>query len=174
MKVVWGDADEEGGGVRRVVLMVGAVLCLQLGEKQQELDRLQEQNLHLKEQLDEARGREHSAREGYVLQVAPDIRTHATQHHTHTPLAGVPSWFHLNHNNQNMRRAGWAQVRRKLCLDIGQFSKVAASSDISASMMRGLKASTEAWSTPQALFEGLYIVTSRRTVDGSKNVLVVV
>ena len=52
-------------------LIVGGVLCLQLGEKQHELDRLQEQNLHLKEQLDEARGREHSAREGYVLQVPP-------------------------------------------------------------------------------------------------------
>ena len=62
------------GGVRRDDLIVGGVLCLQLGVKQHELDRLQEQNLHLKEQLDEARGREHSAREGYVLQV-PQTQT---------------------------------------------------------------------------------------------------
>uniref|UniRef100_A0A8C5CMX9 PH domain-containing protein n=1 Tax=Gadus morhua TaxID=8049 RepID=A0A8C5CMX9_GADMO len=104
------------GAERRPPRELATLLNKELGEKQQELDRLQEQNLHLKEQLDEARGREHSAREGYVLQVAPDTR--------------VPSWFHLNHNNQKMRRAGWAQVRRKLCLDIGQFSKGAASSDI--------------------------------------------
>lgn len=63
--------------VKKDGVMVGCTVCLQLGEKQKELDRLQEQNLHLKEQLDEARGREHSAREGYVLQV-PNTNTATT------------------------------------------------------------------------------------------------
>lgn len=44
-------------------------LFAQLGEKQQELDRLQKQNNVLKEHLEDALGREHSARQGYVLQV---------------------------------------------------------------------------------------------------------
>ncbi|XP_059892654.1 early endosome antigen 1 isoform X2 [Gadus macrocephalus] len=56
------------GAERRPPRELATLLNKELGEKQQELDRLQEQNLHLKEQLDEARGREHSAREGYVLQ----------------------------------------------------------------------------------------------------------
>lgn len=42
---------------------------VQLGQKQQELDRLQKQNNVLKEQLEDALGREQSARAGYVLQV---------------------------------------------------------------------------------------------------------
>lgn len=41
----------------------------QLGHTQKELARLQEQNSLLREQLQDARGREQSAREGYVLQV---------------------------------------------------------------------------------------------------------
>lgn len=40
-----------------------------LGQKQRELDRLQKQNSLLKDQLEDALGREQSAREGYVLQV---------------------------------------------------------------------------------------------------------
>lgn len=42
---------------------------MQLGQKQKELERLQKENNVLKEQLENALGREHSAREGYVLQV---------------------------------------------------------------------------------------------------------
>lgn len=42
---------------------------VQLGQKQRELDRLQKENDVLKEQLENAIGREQSAREGYVLQV---------------------------------------------------------------------------------------------------------
>lgn len=42
---------------------------VQLGQKQKELDRLQKQNNVLKEQLEDALGREQCAREGYVLQV---------------------------------------------------------------------------------------------------------
>ncbi|XP_063748656.1 uncharacterized protein si:ch73-103b11.2 isoform X3 [Eleginops maclovinus] len=49
---------------------LAALLDKELGEKQQELDRLQKQNNVLKEQLEDALGREHSARQGYVLQSA--------------------------------------------------------------------------------------------------------
>ena len=78
-------------------------MCLQLGEKQKELDRLQEQNLHLKEQLDEARGREHSAREGYVLQVPiPPPSTHTHTHtHTHQHHQGAHHGFIYITTNDN-------------------------------------------------------------------------
>ncbi|XP_074476793.1 myosin phosphatase Rho-interacting protein isoform X3 [Sebastes fasciatus] len=49
---------------------LAALLDKELGQKQQELDRLQKQNNALKEQLENALGREQSAREGYVLQNA--------------------------------------------------------------------------------------------------------
>uniref|UniRef100_A0A8C4GM05 PH domain-containing protein n=1 Tax=Dicentrarchus labrax TaxID=13489 RepID=A0A8C4GM05_DICLA len=48
---------------------LAALLDKELGQKQKELDRLQKQNNVLKEQLENALGREQSAREGYVLQV---------------------------------------------------------------------------------------------------------
>lgn len=48
---------------------------MQLGQKQQELDRLQRQNDVLKEQLGDALGKEQSARDGYVLQVHRSPRT---------------------------------------------------------------------------------------------------
>ncbi|KAM3859551.1 LOW QUALITY PROTEIN: myosin phosphatase Rho-interacting protein [Diretmus argenteus] len=57
---------------------LAALLDKELGQKQKELDRLQEQNSLLQEQLQDARGREHSAREGYVLQsaTAPSASPH--------------------------------------------------------------------------------------------------
>uniref|UniRef100_A0A8C6L429 Myosin phosphatase Rho interacting protein n=1 Tax=Nothobranchius furzeri TaxID=105023 RepID=A0A8C6L429_NOTFU len=45
------------------------LLDKELGQKQKELDHLQQQNNFLKEQLEDALGREQNAREGYVLQV---------------------------------------------------------------------------------------------------------
>uniref|UniRef100_A0A8C2Z6N2 Myosin phosphatase Rho interacting protein n=1 Tax=Cyclopterus lumpus TaxID=8103 RepID=A0A8C2Z6N2_CYCLU len=49
---------------------LAALLDKELGQKQQELDRLHTQNNVLKEQLEDALGREQSARDGYVLQNA--------------------------------------------------------------------------------------------------------
>ncbi|XP_068439905.1 putative leucine-rich repeat-containing protein DDB_G0290503 isoform X3 [Clinocottus analis] len=49
---------------------LAALLDKELGQKQQELDKLQKQNNVLKEQLEDALGREQSARDGYVLQNA--------------------------------------------------------------------------------------------------------
>ncbi|XP_062234981.1 myosin phosphatase Rho-interacting protein isoform X7 [Platichthys flesus] len=59
-----------------------ALLDKELGQKQKELDQLQKQNNLLKEQLDDALGREHSAREGYVLQATCE-RGFAAMEDTH-------------------------------------------------------------------------------------------
>ncbi|KAM4624038.1 myosin phosphatase Rho-interacting protein-like isoform 2-T3 [Polymixia lowei] len=61
---------------------LAALLDKELGQKQKELDRLQEQNSLLQEQLQDARGREHSAREGYVLQATCE-RGFAAMEETH-------------------------------------------------------------------------------------------
>ena len=58
-----------GHGCVCVCVCVCVCDVFQLGHTQKELARLQEQNSLLREQLQDARGREHSAREGYVLQV---------------------------------------------------------------------------------------------------------
>ncbi|XP_028989971.1 golgin subfamily B member 1 isoform X3 [Betta splendens] len=49
---------------------LAALLDKELGQKQKELDQLQKENNILKEKLEDALGREHSAREGYILQSA--------------------------------------------------------------------------------------------------------
>ncbi|XP_060951079.1 myosin phosphatase Rho-interacting protein isoform X5 [Limanda limanda] len=59
-----------------------ALLDKELGQKQKELDQLQKQNNLLKEQLDDALGREHSARDGYVLQATCE-RGFAAMEDTH-------------------------------------------------------------------------------------------
>uniref|UniRef100_A0A667Y085 Myosin phosphatase Rho interacting protein n=1 Tax=Myripristis murdjan TaxID=586833 RepID=A0A667Y085_9TELE len=61
---------------------LAALLDKELGQKQKELDRLQEQNNLLQEQLEDARGREQSAREGYVLQATCE-RGFAAMEETH-------------------------------------------------------------------------------------------
>ncbi|XP_049418701.1 myosin phosphatase Rho-interacting protein isoform X6 [Epinephelus fuscoguttatus] len=61
---------------------LAALLDKELGQKQQELDRLQKQNSVLKEQLEDALGREQSAREGYVLQATCE-RGFAAMEETH-------------------------------------------------------------------------------------------
>ncbi|XP_028288044.1 myosin phosphatase Rho-interacting protein [Parambassis ranga] len=72
---------------------LAALLDKELGQKQEELDRLQKQNNLLKEQLEDALGREQSAREGYVLQSA-------------TPPSSSPHrvpWRHLHKLNQDLQ-----------------------------------------------------------------------
>uniref|UniRef100_UPI003AAC9744 myosin phosphatase Rho-interacting protein isoform X1 n=1 Tax=Centroberyx gerrardi TaxID=166262 RepID=UPI003AAC9744 len=61
---------------------LAALLDKELGQKQKELDRLQQQNNLLQEQLEDARGREQSAREGYVLQATCE-RGFAAMEETH-------------------------------------------------------------------------------------------
>lgn len=61
---------------------LATLLDKQLGQKQRELDRLQKQNSLLKDQLEDALGREQSAREGYVLQATCE-RGFAAMEETH-------------------------------------------------------------------------------------------
>ncbi|KAK7919724.1 hypothetical protein WMY93_011008 [Mugilogobius chulae] len=58
------------------------LLDKELGQKQKELDQLQKQNSLLKEQLEDALGREQNAREGYVLQATCE-RGFAAMEETH-------------------------------------------------------------------------------------------
>uniref|UniRef100_A0A7N6A430 PH domain-containing protein n=1 Tax=Anabas testudineus TaxID=64144 RepID=A0A7N6A430_ANATE len=72
---------------------LAALLDKELGHKQKELDRLQKENNLLKEQLEDALGREQNAREGYVLQSA-------------TPPPSSPHrvpWQHLHRLTQDLQ-----------------------------------------------------------------------
>uniref|UniRef100_A0A7N8YMU9 Protein outspread-like n=1 Tax=Mastacembelus armatus TaxID=205130 RepID=A0A7N8YMU9_9TELE len=79
---------------------------VQLGQKQKELDQLQKQNSLLKEQLEDALGREQSAREGYVLQVLHQIS-----------INRILPWQHLHKLNQDLQGELEAQKRKQ---DIAQ------------------------------------------------------
>ncbi|XP_070783583.1 myosin phosphatase Rho-interacting protein [Enoplosus armatus] len=82
---------------------LAALLDKELGQKQMELDRLQKQNNVLKEQLEDALGREQSAREGYVLQSA-------------TPPSSSPRrvpWQRLHSLNQDLQGELEAQKRKQ-------------------------------------------------------------
>ncbi|XP_040922370.1 centromere-associated protein E isoform X3 [Toxotes jaculatrix] len=82
---------------------LAALLDKELGQKQKELDRLQKQNNLLKEQLEDALGREHSAREGYVLQSA-------------TPPSSSPHrvpWQRLHKLNQDLQGELESQKRKQ-------------------------------------------------------------
>ncbi|XP_058891656.1 myosin phosphatase Rho-interacting protein-like isoform X2 [Acipenser ruthenus] len=61
---------------------LAALLDKELGQTQRELSRLQQENHLLQEQLEESRSREHSAREGYVLQATCE-RGFAAMEETH-------------------------------------------------------------------------------------------
>ncbi|KAM4526341.1 myosin phosphatase Rho-interacting protein [Fundulus diaphanus] len=82
---------------------LAALLDKELGQKQRELDRLQEQNNLLKEQLEDALGREQSAREGYVLQNATPPSS---------PPRKVP-WQQLHKLNQDLQGELESQKRKQ-------------------------------------------------------------
>ncbi|XP_061611204.1 centrosome-associated protein CEP250 isoform X4 [Phyllopteryx taeniolatus] len=82
---------------------LAALLDKELGQKQKELDQLQRQNSMLKEQLDDALGREKSARDGYVLQSA-------------TPPSSSPHRVpcqHLHKLNQDLQGELESQKRKQ-------------------------------------------------------------
>ncbi|XP_038156999.1 sporulation-specific protein 15 isoform X4 [Cyprinodon tularosa] len=82
---------------------LAALLDKELGQKQKELDRLQEQNNLLKEQLEDALGREQSARDGYVLQSA-------------SPSSSSPRkvpWQQLHKLNQDLQGELESQKRKQ-------------------------------------------------------------
>uniref|UniRef100_A0A3B3CDJ4 Myosin phosphatase Rho interacting protein n=1 Tax=Oryzias melastigma TaxID=30732 RepID=A0A3B3CDJ4_ORYME len=73
---------------------LAALLDKELGQKQKELEQLQEQNNFLKEQLEDALGREQNAREGYVLQSASPPSSSSPRR--------VP-WQHLHKLNEDLQ-----------------------------------------------------------------------
>uniref|UniRef100_A0A8D0A9M3 Myosin phosphatase Rho interacting protein n=1 Tax=Sander lucioperca TaxID=283035 RepID=A0A8D0A9M3_SANLU len=79
---------------------LAALLDKELGQKQQELDRLQKQNNVLKEQLEDALGREQSARAGYVLQSA-------------TPSSSMVPWQRLHKLNEDLQGELETQKRKQ-------------------------------------------------------------
>ncbi|XP_020493179.2 putative leucine-rich repeat-containing protein DDB_G0290503 isoform X2 [Labrus bergylta] len=82
---------------------LAALLDKELGQKQKELDCLQKQNSALKEQLEDALGREQSARDGYVLQSA-------------TPPSSSPHrvpWQRLHTLNQDLQGELEAQKHKQ-------------------------------------------------------------
>ncbi|XP_034049382.1 LOW QUALITY PROTEIN: uncharacterized protein LOC117530605 [Thalassophryne amazonica] len=82
---------------------LAALLDKELGQKQKQLDQLQKQNNLLKEQLEDALGREQSAREGYVLQSTTP---------SSTSLHRV-SWQHLHKLNQDLQGELETQKRKQ-------------------------------------------------------------
>ncbi|XP_049915184.1 centromere-associated protein E isoform X4 [Epinephelus moara] len=96
-------ASASGNSDRLPAHELAALLDKELGQKQQELDRLQKQNNVLKEQLEDALGREQSAREGYVLQSA-------------TPPSSSPHrvpWQRLHKLNQDLQGELETQKRKQ-------------------------------------------------------------
>ncbi|XP_058851966.1 kinectin isoform X2 [Acipenser ruthenus] len=79
---------------------LAALLDKELGQTQRELSRLKQENHILQEQLEGARGREHSAREGYVLQ-------------TDTAASPMGSWQRLHKLNQDLQTEIESQRQRQ-------------------------------------------------------------
>ncbi|XP_061765274.1 uncharacterized protein si:ch73-103b11.2 isoform X2 [Nerophis ophidion] len=82
---------------------LAALLDKELGQKQKELDQLHRQNSILKEQLENALGREQSARDGYILQSA-------------TPPSSSPRrmpWQHLHQLKQDLQGELESQKRKQ-------------------------------------------------------------
>uniref|UniRef100_A0A672RW91 Myosin phosphatase Rho interacting protein n=1 Tax=Sinocyclocheilus grahami TaxID=75366 RepID=A0A672RW91_SINGR len=76
----------------------------ELGQAQRDLARLQQQNSILQEQLQDARGREQSAREGYVLQPSPGAAS--------TSVHRAP-WQRLSKLNQDLKSELESQRRKQ-------------------------------------------------------------
>uniref|UniRef100_A0A8C9VTD8 Myosin phosphatase Rho interacting protein n=1 Tax=Scleropages formosus TaxID=113540 RepID=A0A8C9VTD8_SCLFO len=81
---------------------LAALLDKELEQAQKELTKLQEQNKQLQEQLQAARGRELSAREGYVLQCDSP-----------TPSPHTGGWHRLHKLNQDLQTDLEAQRRKQ-------------------------------------------------------------
>ncbi|XP_049336257.1 centromere-associated protein E isoform X3 [Astyanax mexicanus] len=97
---------------------LAALLDKELGQTQRELVRLQEQNSLLQEQLQDARGREHSAREGYVLQSAtsPGQPSSPSSSSISSSSSSVPHqvpWQRLSKLNQELKTELEAQQRKQ-------------------------------------------------------------
>ncbi|XP_043082025.1 trichohyalin isoform X3 [Puntigrus tetrazona] len=83
----------------------------ELGQAQRELARLQQQNSILQEQLQDARGREQSAREGYVLQ--SDTTAAKPSPDTASPSVHRAPWQRLSKLNQDLKSELDSQRRKQ-------------------------------------------------------------
>ncbi|XP_052397873.1 trichohyalin isoform X7 [Carassius gibelio] len=88
-------------GERVLPQELGTALEKELGQAQRDLARLQQQNSILQEQLQDARGREQSAREGYVLQ--SDTTTAKTSSDAASASVHRAPWQRLSKLNQNLK-----------------------------------------------------------------------
>ncbi|XP_077482667.1 uncharacterized protein LOC144093206 isoform X2 [Stigmatopora argus] len=95
-------ATESSNTERLPAHELAALLDKELGQKQKELDQLQRQNSMLKEQLEDALGREQSAREGYILQSA-----------THPSSPRRVPWQHLHKMNKDLHCELESQKRKQ-------------------------------------------------------------
>ncbi|XP_016327539.1 myosin-2 heavy chain-like isoform X6 [Sinocyclocheilus anshuiensis] len=83
----------------------------ELGQAQRELARLQQQNSILQEQLQDARGREQSAREGYVLQ--SDTTAAKTSSDAASASVHRAPWQRLSKLNQDLKSELESQHRKQ-------------------------------------------------------------
>ncbi|XP_073797237.1 myosin phosphatase Rho-interacting protein isoform X9 [Danio rerio] len=84
----------------------------ELGQAQKELARLQEQNSILQDQLQDARGREQNAREGYVLQNDSTIAKPSSDAPVSTTVHKAP-WQRLSKLNQDLKSELESQRRKQ-------------------------------------------------------------
>ncbi|XP_077075427.1 uncharacterized protein LOC143727503 isoform X17 [Siphateles boraxobius] len=98
-------------GERVIPQEITTVLEKELGQAQRELARLQQQNSVLQEQLQDARGREQNAREGYVLQ-SDTTTAKPSSDAASTPVHRAP-WQRLSKLNQDLKSELDSQRRKQ-------------------------------------------------------------
>ncbi|XDV47968.1 hypothetical protein PO909_017500 [Leuciscus waleckii] len=98
-------------GERVIPQEMTTVLEKELGQAQRELARLQQQNSVLQEQLQDARGREQNAREGYVLQ-SDTTAAKPLSDAASTPVHRAP-WQRLSKLNQDLKSELDSQRRKQ-------------------------------------------------------------
>ncbi|XP_056119636.1 golgin subfamily A member 4 isoform X6 [Rhinichthys klamathensis goyatoka] len=98
-------------GERVIPQEMTTVLEKELGQAQRELARLQQQNSVLQEQLQDARGREQNAREGYVLQ-SDTTTAKPSSDAVSTPVHRAP-WQRLSKLNQDLKSELDSQRRKQ-------------------------------------------------------------
>ncbi|XP_016424594.1 myosin-2 heavy chain-like isoform X5 [Sinocyclocheilus rhinocerous] len=98
-------------GERALPQELTTALEKELGQAQRELARLQQQNSILQEQLQDARGREQSAREGYVLQ--SDTTAAKTSSDAASASVHRAPWQRLSKLNQDLKSELESQHRKQ-------------------------------------------------------------
>ncbi|TRY89706.1 hypothetical protein DNTS_033847 [Danionella cerebrum] len=110
-------------GERVVPQETASKLETELGQAQKELTRLQEQNSILQEQLQDARGREQNAREGYVLQ--SDMTSAKPSSDSMSTVVHRAPWQRLSKLNQDLKCELESQRRKqdKACQQVSSLRR---------------------------------------------------